>query len=347
MNRAIRARDLDAIFITGPGHGGPGLVANTYLEGTYTEVYPQIGHDEEGLRRLFRQFSFPGGIPSHVAPETPGSINEGGELGYSLRARLRRRVRQPGPARRLRRRRRRGRDRTARGELAFEQVPQPGPRRRRAADPAPQRLQDRQPDGARTDPGGRAASAVRGIRLRAAVRDGIRPGADARADGGDARRGARRDRARSRRGSGRGLEGRAGAAGVADDRAPHAEGLDRAEGRSTGCRPRAASARIRCRSPTSARTPSTSPQLEAWLRSYRPEELFDAGRCASSAELAALAPTGERRMGANPHANGGLLLRALELPDFRNYAVDVPAPGTPHERGDEGARRSGCAMSFA
>ena len=84
MNRAIRERDLNAIYITGPGHGGPGLVANTYLEGTYTEVYPQIGRDIEGMRRLFRQFSFPGGIPSHVAPETPGSIHEGGELGYAL-----------------------------------------------------------------------------------------------------------------------------------------------------------------------------------------------------------------------------------------------------------------------
>ena len=84
MNRAIRTRDLDAIFVTGPGHGGPGLVANTWLEGTYSEVYPDISRDEEGMRRLFRQFSFPGGIPSHVAPETPGSIHEGGELGYAL-----------------------------------------------------------------------------------------------------------------------------------------------------------------------------------------------------------------------------------------------------------------------
>src|ERR1700733_14583374 len=82
MNRVIRARELNAIYIAGPGHGGPGLVANVYLEGTYSEVYPHIGHDQEGLRRLFRQFSFPGGIPSHVAPETPGSIHEGGELGY-------------------------------------------------------------------------------------------------------------------------------------------------------------------------------------------------------------------------------------------------------------------------
>src|SRR5213592_2798496 len=84
MNRAIKARDLDAIYVTGPGHGGPGVVANTYLEGTYSEIYPSIGRDEEGMRRLFRQFSFPGGIPSHAAPETPGSIHEGGELGYSL-----------------------------------------------------------------------------------------------------------------------------------------------------------------------------------------------------------------------------------------------------------------------
>ncbi len=84
MNRAIRARGLSTIYVTGPGHGGPGLVASAYLDGTYTEVCPRIGCDAEGLRRLFRQFSFPGGIPSHVAPETPGSIHEGGELGYSL-----------------------------------------------------------------------------------------------------------------------------------------------------------------------------------------------------------------------------------------------------------------------
>src|SRR3954470_17828494 len=84
LNRAIRQRDLSAIYVTGPGHGGPGVVANAYLEGTYSELYPEVGEDEEGLRRLFRQFSFPGGIPSHAAPETPGSIHEGGELGYSL-----------------------------------------------------------------------------------------------------------------------------------------------------------------------------------------------------------------------------------------------------------------------
>src|SRR5215204_6110490 len=84
LNRAIRQRDLDCLYITGPGHGGPGLVANTWLEGSYSELYPNIARDEEGMRALFRQFSFPGGIPSHVAPETPGSIHEGGELGYAL-----------------------------------------------------------------------------------------------------------------------------------------------------------------------------------------------------------------------------------------------------------------------
>src|SRR6476659_8349666 len=84
LNRAIRQRDLDVLYVTGPGHGGPGLVANAYLEGTYSEVYPHITEDEDGLRELFRQFSSPGGIPRHVAPETPGSIHEGGELGYSL-----------------------------------------------------------------------------------------------------------------------------------------------------------------------------------------------------------------------------------------------------------------------
>ena len=84
LNRLIKIRDLSIVYIAGPGHGGPALVANVYLEGTYTEVYPNISQDEEGMKRLFIQFSFPGGIPSHVAPETPGSIHEGGELGYSL-----------------------------------------------------------------------------------------------------------------------------------------------------------------------------------------------------------------------------------------------------------------------
>ena len=156
LNRAIAEREQSTIYVTGPGHGGPGLVASAYLDGTYSEFYSDITEDTEGIHRLFRQFSFPGGIPSHVAPETPGSIHEGGELGLRAEPRLRRRVRQPGPARRDRRRRRRGGDRPAGHELALEQVRQRRERRRRPADPAPQRLQDRQPDRARAHPRRRA-----------------------------------------------------------------------------------------------------------------------------------------------------------------------------------------------
>ena len=122
---------------------------------------PEVSQDEAGMQRLFKQFSFPGGIPSHVAPETPGSIHEGGELGYSLVACVRRGVRQSRSARRVRHRRRRGRDRAAGDELALEQVPESGARRRRAADPASERLQDRRPDGARAHSARRARRAAR------------------------------------------------------------------------------------------------------------------------------------------------------------------------------------------
>ena len=145
LNRVIKRDDLNMIYIIGPGHGGPSLVAHAYLEGTYSEVYPNISQDAEGMKRLFKQFSFPGGIPSHVAPETPGSIHEGGELGYALSHAYGAAFDNPdlivacvvgdgeaetGPARH---------------RLARQQVPQPGPRRLRAADPPPERLQDRQP----------------------------------------------------------------------------------------------------------------------------------------------------------------------------------------------------------
>ena len=129
LNRVIARDDLNVLYVTGPGHGGPGIVANAYLEGTYSERYPAVSRDAAGLQRLFKQFSFPGGIPSHAAPETPGSIHEGGELGYALSPRLWRCVRQPGPDRRLRRRRRRGGDRSACHRLARQQVSQPGARR--------------------------------------------------------------------------------------------------------------------------------------------------------------------------------------------------------------------------
>ena len=142
LNRVIKKHDLDMIYITGPGHGGPGLVANAYLEGTYSEVYPNISPDEEGMKRLFTQFSFPGGIPSHVAPETPGSIHEGGELGYALSHAYGAVFDNPDLIAGLCRRRRRSGDWTAGNKLAFQQVPEPGDRRGGFADTPLERLQD-------------------------------------------------------------------------------------------------------------------------------------------------------------------------------------------------------------
>ena len=146
LNRVIKKYDLDMIYVSGPGHGGPAVVGNTYLEGTYSEIYPNISQDEAGLQKLFMQFSFPGGIPSHASPECPGSIHEGGELGYSLSHSFGAVFDNPDLDRRLRRRRWRGGNRTAGHGVAFQQVPRSGHRRRGAADPASQRLQDRQPD---------------------------------------------------------------------------------------------------------------------------------------------------------------------------------------------------------
>jgi xylulose-5-phosphate/fructose-6-phosphate phosphoketolase len=323
MNRAIRARDLDAIFITGPGHGGPGLVANTYLEGTYTEVYPQIGHDAEGIRRLFRQFSFPGGIPSHVAPETPGSINEGGELGYSL-------VHAYG--------------------AVFDN---------------PDLLAVCVIGDGEAETGALAAS-WHSNKFSNPVGDGAvlpilhlngykiaNPTVLARIPEDELRRL---------------LEGYGYAPRFVEGSDPAqmhelmARTLDevldeidaiQARAREQGVLERPSWPMIVLRTPkgwTGPRevdglptedsfrshqvpfanvreNPEHLALLEEWLRSYRPEELFDADGTLLE-EIAALAPTGTRRMGASPHANGGLLLRALELPDFRDYAVDVPAPAT-------------------
>jgi xylulose-5-phosphate/fructose-6-phosphate phosphoketolase len=145
FNRLIKKHDLNVIYVTGPGHGGPGLVANTYLEGTYSELYPNIRRTEEGLKRLFKQFSFPGGIPSHVAPETPGSIHEGGELGYSIAHAYGAAFDNPdllvccvvgdGEA-----------ETGPRSQLALEQVSEPGSRRRCSSHSAFERIQDRESD---------------------------------------------------------------------------------------------------------------------------------------------------------------------------------------------------------
>ena len=198
MNRIIRAYDLDTIYVCGPGHGGPGMVANAYLEGTYSELYPEISDDAEGMRRLFKQFSFPGRNPESRRTRGPGVDPRGRRARIRRLPRVRRRVRQPRPARRVHRRRRRGRDRPAGGVVALEQVPQPGARRRRAADPAPERLQDREPDPLRAHRSQGAREPVRGLRVQASLRRGRRPSHHAPPDGVDARH---RGRARSRRSS--------------------------------------------------------------------------------------------------------------------------------------------------
>jgi xylulose-5-phosphate/fructose-6-phosphate phosphoketolase len=320
LNRLIRARDLKVLYVTGPGHGGPGLVANTYLEGTYSEVYPQIGRDEEGLRRLFRQFSFPGGIPSHVAPETPGSIHEGGELGYALLH--------------------------AYG-AAFDN---------------PDLLVCCVVGDGEAETGPLAAS-WHSTKFLNAARDGaVLPvlhlnGYKIANPTVLARIPERELRAL--------LEGYGYAPRFVEGSEPEAmhqlmaATLDEVateiaaiqERARAGDVTRPAWPMIVLRTPKGWTGPKTVDglpaegsfrshqvplanlatneehlaQLETWMRSYRPEELFDA-EGALRPELAAEAPRGERRMGATPHANGGLLMRDLVLPDFRDYAVDVPEP---------------------
>jgi xylulose-5-phosphate/fructose-6-phosphate phosphoketolase len=324
LNRAILGRDLNALYVTGPGHGGPGLVANAYLEGTYGEVYPHIGRDEEGLRALFRQFSFPGGIPSHVAPETPGSIHEGGELGYSLAHAFGAAFDNPN---------------LVVACVVGDGEAETGPlatgwhgnkflnaRRDGAVLPilhlngykiANPTVLARIPDDELDD------------LLRGCGWEPLRVDAAAGDDHADVHRRF---------------------AGVLDDALDRIAANQRAA-RDEGAEERPRWPAIVLRSPKGWTGPKTvdglpvegtwrahqvplagvrdNPahlrQLEEWMRSYRPEELFDEGG-AVIPDLARLAPEGERRMSANPHANGGLLLRDLELPDFRNYAVDVPAP---------------------
>ena len=322
LNRVIKARDLNAIYVAGPGHGGPGLVANTYLEGTYSEVYPHVGPDEDGLRALFRQFSFPGGIPSHVAPQTPGSIHEGGELGYSL-------VHAFGAA-------------FDNPDLVVccvigDGEAETGPL---AASWHSNKFLDPVSDGAvlpvlhlngykianptvlariperelraLLEGYGYAPRFVEGSdpetmhQLMAATLDEV-------ADEIAAIQRRARDHGELERPRWpmivlRTPKGWTGPKVV--DGQP-AEGSFRSH--------QVPLAAVRT-------NPEHLAQLEEWMRSYRPEELFDAGG-ALRPELAGLAPVGDRRMGANPHANGGLLLCDLELPDFRDYAVDVPEPG--------------------
>ena len=263
LNRAIRARDLDAVFVAGPGHGGPGPNACAWLEGTTSELVSDVTRDADGMAALFRRFSFPGGVPSHCAPETPGSFHEGGELGYSLLHAYGAALDNPdlvvacvvgdgeaetGPLA---------------TSLALQPVHRPGSRRRGAARAAPQRLQDRQPDAAGAARRGRAALADAGLRLRPDRRGGRR--SRRRSTRTSRPRSTRcldaiasiQARARARRRRRRRRQRQRGAR-LADDRAAHAEGMDRARPSSTASRWRAPSAPTRCRCRRRGTTTSTA-----------------------------------------------------------------------------------------
>jgi xylulose-5-phosphate/fructose-6-phosphate phosphoketolase len=322
MNRVIRREDLDAIYVTGPGHGGPGLVANVYLEGTYSEVYPHIGRDTEGLRRLLRQFSFPGGVPSHAAAETPGSINEGGELGYSLVHAYGAAFDNPdllvccvvGD----------GEAETGPLAASWHSNKFLSPARDGAVLPvlhlngykiAGPTILARIPEGelrALLEGYGFAPRFVSGSepaemhqRMAATLDEVV---AEIRAIQRRARAGENGTRPRWPMVVLRTPKGWTGPKEV--DGVP-VEGTFRSH--------QVPLAEL-------AQRPDHLAALEAWLRSYRPDELFDE-RGAFRPELAELAPRGERRMGANPHANGGRFPPPLELPDFRAYGIDVPDPG--------------------
>jgi xylulose-5-phosphate/fructose-6-phosphate phosphoketolase len=323
LNRVIKDQDLNMIFIAGPGHGGPAVVAHTYLEGTYSELYPNISQDEAGLKRLFTQFSFPGGIPSHAAPETPGSIHEGGELGYALAHAYGAAFDNP--------------------DLLVACVVGDGE--------------------AETGP---LAASWHSNKFLNPVQDGAvlpilhlngykiaNPTVPARI--------SHQELEELFRGYGYRpyfVEGDEPAkmhqlmAATLDQIVAEIKRIQRAA-RAKGFKQRPIWPMIILRTPKGWTGPKTvdglptenswrshqvplselaeKPQhlklLEKWLKSYMPQELFDkTGRLLS--ELAELAPKGERRMGANPHANGGKLLRDLKMPDFRDYAVAVPSPGS-------------------
>ncbi len=321
LNRAIKTHDLNVIYITGPGHGGPGLVANAYLEGTYSEIYPHVSQDEAGMKRLFTQFSFPGGIPSHVAAETPGSIHEGGELGYALSHAFGAAFDNP--------------------DLLVACVVGDG-----EAETGPlatswhsNKFLNPVHDGAVLPilhlnghkiagptvlariPHDELESLFRGYGYNPYFVEGSEPmemhermAATLDAVVADIR--TIQQDARTRGFSKRPiwpmivLRTPKGWTGPKRVDGKQAEGSFRSHQVPMG----------------DMSHPGHVALLERWMKSYRPQELFDkSGRLV--ADLAVLAPTGDRRMSANPHANGGLLLKDLRLPDFRDYAVDVPRPG--------------------
>jgi xylulose-5-phosphate/fructose-6-phosphate phosphoketolase len=324
LNRAIVERDLDAIYVTGPGHGGPGLVANAYLEGTYSEVYPSVGRDLDGMRALFRQFSFPGGIPSHVAPETPGSIHEGGELGYALSHAYGAAFDNPdllvacviGD----------GEAETGPLAASWHANKFVNPARDGAVLPilhlngykiANPTVLARIPETelvAMLTGFGHEVHLVSGDdpqKVHRAMAETLDTCLDAIAE---IQRAAR---------SGRGKAPNRPRWPMIVLRTPKGwTGPETVDGKPVEDTWRAHQVPMAdVRDDTKHRR-----LLEQWMRSYRPEQLFDEGG-ALVPELRSLAPAGERRMSANPHANGGLLLQGLHLPDFRDFAVDVEQHG--------------------
>jgi xylulose-5-phosphate/fructose-6-phosphate phosphoketolase len=323
LNRCIRARDLSAIFVTGPGHGGPALVASTYLEGSYTDMYPEIEFGEEGLRRLFRQFSFPGGIPSHVAPEVPGSIHEGGELGYALVHAFGAVFDNP-------------------NLLALCVVgdgeAETGPL---AASWHANKFLDPATDGAVLPVlhlnGYKIANPTILARIPPEELDELLRGYgwEPRTVAGDEPEAVHRELAAALDACLDGVAAIQGAARAGERgarprwpmivlRTPKGwTGPEEVDGVPVEGTWRAHQVPV-----SGVRTDDEHlRQLEAWLRGYGPEELFDEDGCPRP-HATALAPEGERRMGANPHANGGLLTRPLRLPDFRDYGVEVRAPAS-------------------
>jgi xylulose-5-phosphate/fructose-6-phosphate phosphoketolase len=322
LNRVIKARDVNVIYVTGPGHGGPALVANTYLEGTYTELYPDVSQDEAGMKKFFTQFSFPGGIPSHAAAQTPGSINEGGELGYSLAHAYGAAFDNP--------------------DLVVACVVGDGEAETGALATSWHSNKFLNParDGAVLPilhlNGYKIAGPTVLARIPREELEALFVGYGYEVyfvEGDDPKT------------MHQAMAATLDAASSAIDRIQR-------EARENGFRSRPRWPMIVLRSPKGwtgpeivdgkqvegsfrshqvpladfRANPGHVKLLETWMKSYRPEELFDSNGTLVP-ELAALTPTGTRRMGANPHANGGILLRDLRLPDFREYAVDVPSPG--------------------
>jgi xylulose-5-phosphate/fructose-6-phosphate phosphoketolase len=323
MNRAIRARDVNAIYVMGPGHGGPAAVANAYLEGTYSEVYPEMGRNADGMRALFRQFSFPGGIPSHVAPETPGSIHEGGELGYALSHAYGAVFDNPellcvcivgdgeaetGPLATGWHSNKFLNARTDGAVLPIlhlngYKIANPTVLARIGDDELTSLLEGYGHSVHWVDGHEPEAMHARMAEVLDAVLDEIAAIQQRARDGGETRR---------PRWPMIVLRTPKGWTGPKEVDGLQTEGTWRSH--------QVPLADVRNNKQHLA-------QLGDWLQSYRPEELFDENG-ALLPELAALAPVGDRRMSASPHANGGLLLQDLVLPDFREYAVPVESPAT-------------------